>query len=195
MITSLRDYFETLIKNEISNSNQIWKPSDKFFELRTLSIDQRGRIGEVFVKNVFKELNMDVNGDENGHGDWDVEVNNIKIEVKLATLDVNKKFQHEGIKSSKLWDLVAFVDVAPNELYVTFVANNNFTFNEKNGTVHFNQKTQNIHFRGKDGSEQRATGAGYKVDFKAVDLVETKTIKDFENSFLEAIKILNLSKS
>lgn len=131
----------------------------------------------------------------NSHGDWDIEAFWLKIEIKTATLDVNNKFQHEGIKSNKEWDVIAFLDIAPNEFYVTFIHKDDFIFDidkldNKNkqikyGTVKLHNKIKNIHYRGKDSTEQRATGAGYKVDFKLSEVKLVKTIKDIENIFME----------
>lgn len=184
MITSIRDYLKTLIVEELGKSNSKWKSDDYFYLIRSLSIDQRGRIGEHFLKGIFKELNKEIKYDENGHGDWDIEVDGIKIEVKLATLDGNNKFQHEGIKKSKLYDAVCFVDIAPNNLYITFIKKEDFEFNDKKGTFKLNGVIKNAHYRGKDNTSKRATGAGYKVDFSKKELIETKTLKDFENNFI-----------
>ena len=114
-------------------------------------------------------------------------------------MDVNNKFQHEGIKANKSWDVVAFLDISPNDFYVTFIHKNDFEFNidvtkngciKKVGTVLLYDQKLNIHFRGKDGSGESATGVGYKVDFKLKDLKIVKTIKDIENLFL-AMKAKN----
>lgn len=190
MITSIHKHLIKLIEKEFDNSKSLWKIEDKFYRIKELSIDQRGRVGELFLKDIFKELNMKVDYVDNAHGDYDIIAEDIKIEVKLATLDVNKKFQHEGIKSNKLWDIVAFVDVAPENIYVTFINKYDFSFSDKKGTFILNGKERSSHYRGKDEVDKRATGAGYKVDFPKEELKETKTIKDFENSFHEEVKKL-----
>lgn len=202
MIISLHDYLKNLMEKELQK-NQIWNSDDFFFLMRQLTIDQRGRVGEYFFWNVFKELNFNVEYIDNSHGDYDLIVDGLKIEVKTATLDVNSKFQHEGIKESKKWDYVAFLDISPNHIYVTFIHNSLFTFGLKEwvektakkdayekiyGTFFVNNIKYNCHFRGKDNQKQKATGAGYKVDFKKKDLILTKTIKDFENTFRKSIK-------
>ncbi len=186
MITSIKDYMIKLINKELDKTR--WKTTDLFNGIKRLSIDERGRIGEHFLRDIFQELNKNVEYFDNDHGDWDIIVDNKKIEVKLATLDVNNKFQHEGIKSSKLWDLIAFVDVAPNNLYITFIHKNKFVFNNEKGTFNLNGEIRNSHFRGKDNGNKRATGAGYKVDFPLSKLIETKTIKDLENAFHQEIE-------
>lgn len=200
IVKKLYDELIELINNELMTS--AWSMDDKFFDFRKLSIDQRGRVGEHFFKLVFKELNILNNYVNNAHGDWDIEADNFKIEVKTASLDINNKFQHEGVKENKLWDVVAFLDIAPNDLYVTFIHKDSFTFgieDEKDsstiyGKVKLYGKEQRIHFRGKDNiPSKRSTGAGYKVDFKLSQLKSIKTIKDIENIFNEMKKNITSS--
>lgn len=82
-----------------------------FYKIKYLSIDQRGRIGEHLFNTFFKEREIEYV--DNPHGDWDIVIDGLKIEIKTATLGVNQKFQHEGIKENKLWDVVAFLDICP----------------------------------------------------------------------------------
>lgn len=203
MKNSIHSNLIELIDCEIKKSKNKWNNTDLFYNIKTLSIDQRGRIGEHFLLDIFKKLNMNVKYVDNSHGDWDIEVNDFKIEIKTATLDVNNKFQHEGIKESKMWDIIAFLDISPNEIYITFINKNDFEFGlleqTKNfndikekvriyGTFKLNDKEQNCHFRGKDNTKDRATGAGYKVDFKINDLKIASTIDDIRELFNKSIK-------
>ena len=197
MIINLYKYLENLIEDEYDKSNKSWNSESLFYKIKWLTIDQRGRVGEHFFKEVFENLNKEVFYEENAHGDWDLVVNGYKIEIKTATLDVNNKFQHEGIKENKKWDFIAFLDISPNEVYVSFIPNTQFEFNIRTyeklkekikGTFFINGKKYNSHFRGKDNSRDRATGAGYKVDLKQKDLILTRTIKDIEISFDKAIE-------
>lgn len=187
MNNELDKYFNNLIGEELKMSSK-WDPKDKFYNFRLLQIDKRGRIGEHFFRDIFEKINLFNNYVDNSHGDWDLEADGLKIEVKTATLDTNDKFQHEGIKESKKWDVIAFLDITPNNLYVTFIYKNEFEFgilelnkNKIYGKVIVNGKSQNIHYRGKDSLNERATGAGYKVDLKLNDLIEVKTINDIKN--------------
>lgn len=180
-MNSIEEMITTLIEYELTTTN--WKTHDTYYEIKRLSIDQRGRVGEHFLRDVFQKLNRNVVYVNNDHGDWDIEIDGYKVEVKLATLDVNNKFQHEGVKSSKLWDMVAFVDVAPNNLYVTFIHKDKFEFNDKHGTFILNGELRKSHFRGKDNGNKRATGAGYKVDFPLKFLKEVGTIEDIAKAF------------
>lgn len=191
----LYDCLLDLINEELEKNS--WNKNDKFSNIKKLSIDQRGRVGEHFFKLIFNELNILNKYIDNAHGDWDIEADNFKIEIKTATLDVNKKFQHEGIKANKAWDVIAFLDISPNEIFISFIHKKNFIFNLENiknneltkyGKVKIYNKEQNIHFRGKDNTNKRATGSGYKVDFNKKDLKKVETIKDIENLFIEMKK-------
>lgn len=199
--TNLYDVLVDLIDEELKKSK--WGLNDKFFKFKMLSIDQRGRVGEHFFRTIFNELNLLESYVDNAHGDWDLEADGFKIEIKTASLDVNNKFQHEGVKSNKLWDVVAFLDINQNDFYVTFIFKDDFefdidTYNKKTkkaakmGRVKLYDKVVNIHYRGKDGTDDRATGAGYKVDFNLKDLKQTKTIKDIENIFNDMKRKHNL---
>ncbi len=184
-----------LINDELVDSK--WKPSNKFYSIRQLTIDQRGRVGEHFFVEAFKNMQIFDCYDENGHGDWDLEACGLKIEVKTATLDVNNKFQHEGIKENKLWDIVAFLDIAQDDVYVTFIHKDDFVFRipfidkkgeeSIRGSVNVYGKKQNIHFRGKDNTSKKATGAGYKVDLYLNDLKKVESLEDIEMLFNECI--------
>ena len=157
----LNNLLVDLINDELNKSK--WNFNDRFVNIKRLSIDQRGRLGEHFFVNVFKQLNLLESYNDNAHGDWDLEASGLKIEVKTATLDVNNKFQHEGAKANKAWDVIAFLDISPNDFYVTFIHKNDFEFNidvfennciKKIGTVLLYDQKLNIHFRGKDGSDE-----------------------------------------
>lgn len=198
---NLYDVLVELIDEELEKSK--WDLMTKFFKFKMLSIDQRGRVGEHFFCNIFNELNLLESYVDNAHGDWDLEADGFKIEVKTASLDVNNKFQHEGVKSNKLWDVVAFLDITQKDFYVTFIFKDDFEFNidtynkktkkaAKMGRVRLYDKVVNTHYRGKDGTDDRATGAGYKVDFNLKDLKQTKTIKDIENLFNDMKRKHNL---
>lgn len=199
--TNLYDVLVDLINEELKKSK--WGLNDNFFKFKMLSIDQRGRVGEHFFRTIFNELNLLESYVDNAHGDWDLEADGFKIEIKTASLDVNNKFQHEGVKSNKLWDVVAFLDITQNDFYVTFIFKDDFefdidTYNKKTkkavkmGRVKLYDKVVNTHYRGKDGTDDRATGAGYKVDFNLKDLRQTKTIKDIENLFNDMKRKHNL---
>ena len=54
--------------------------------------------------------------------------------------------------------------------------------------VHSLTGTTHLHNRGKDGTNKRATGAGYKCDFKLKEMIKIKTLNDIKNEFEKVFK-------
>lgn len=176
----IKKYIKDKIVKELE-LNKVWKIDDEFYKYRNLSIDQRGRIGEHLLRDIFEAEGYDVKYVDNDHGDYDIEVGKIKIEVKTASLDVNFKFQHEGIKNSKKWDMIALVDIAPNDVYINFYNKYRFSFDGKAANIKISDKKLiNLHYRGKDTEKERATGAGYKFDLKEEDAIKGIVITNFD---------------
>jgi hypothetical protein len=170
-----------MIKNEIDEiampllqqvlkeaQNQWLDPDSKYKDIRSLQIDKRGSFGERFFsqtlsKIYYRRLKIEYNdGDQD---DWDLMFNGIKFEIKTASIDVNNKFQNEGIKQDGDYDAILFLGIKPNELYVKFVLKQNIPFNT-------------LHNRRKNG-----TGSGYKWDFKEKDMVKIETLQDMQTEF------------
>ena len=181
---------EKLLKlvNERANKKTVWTNS-KLNLLRTLQIDDRGYVGEKFLFLLFQSNGSKVKWFEDETGDADLEIDGYKIEVKTATLGSDgKNFQHEGIKESEEWDFVFFLDIGPQDIYLTIVPRAHFKFHKKSGAIHFNQHYQSIHFRAKDKTKSKATGAGYKVDFLVHKLSALIQESDIINLWKQAIQ-------
>lgn len=188
MSDKVKDKIIELINNEYNTKSGPWFNSD-YKNIKAISIDQRGRVGEHFIKSVFEKHGYLVDYVNNDHGDYDITVEGVNIEVKLATLSLSSGvFQHEGIKKSGEWDMVVFVDISPSATYVTFLTQKDFDFRTEPAKVTVGSKTKNIHFRGKDDRSQKATGAGYKVDFKYNLLEEVVETIEVVERFNEAKK-------
>jgi hypothetical protein len=111
------------------------KPPQKFDwsnslyeDMKFLTIDERGQLGEEITTEILKNYNCDVQYDasktELTKG-WDLIVDNLKIEVKLATITIGSGgFQHENLHSQRDFDGVLFIDIAPSEVYLTAVRKN-----------------------------------------------------------------------
>lgn len=110
-----------------------------------VQIDTRGTVGELLLVNLLKAGGRKPVYNENTtdlEKHWDFMCNNLKYEVKTASL--GKKgdtFQHEEIFKSRLYDGLIFVDIAPDNIYISMWAKADIKWNE-------------IHFR--------ANGAYYK---------------------------------
>lgn len=193
MTNYIKEKILYLIDKEYTKKTN-WKPTDTYVKFRHLQIDQRGRIGEHLIEDIFKEFGSQVKYKDNQTGDYDIIINNYRMEIKTASLDGSNNFQHEGIKDSDKWDAIIFVDVAPNNVYITIVDKSEFKFGltnskkpkEKYGVVFINGIEHKMHNRSKNGSN--ATGPGYKLVFQLKNLKETKTkddIKQLINKYLE----------
>lgn len=145
------------IESEVNATSQ-WKSTSKYAKIRTLQIDKRGSFGERLLRDIFsKERNISLAYQDGDQGDWDIQINSIKIEVKTASLDINKKFQNEHIKDTQNCDYICFIGLAPDNLYMRL---------EKISEIDFSK----LHNRG-----ERGTGAGYKWDLKPQDMQEITT--------------------
>ena len=77
-----------------------------------------GRIGEEFIIKMF-ELNgyTKIEEPENKRGDYDVKINNTKIEIKTATMDTSGNFQFNGIRYDTKYDLLIVLGIGPDAIY------------------------------------------------------------------------------
>lgn len=145
------------IEREVNTTSK-WKSTSKYARIRHLQIDKRGSFGERLLRDIFsKERNISLAYQDGDQGDWDIKINDIRVEVKTSSLDVNDKFQNEHIKNTPNCDFICFIGVAPDNLYVRL---------EKISEIDFSK----LHNRG-----ERGTGAGYKWDFKKEQMIEVKT--------------------
>ncbi|NWN45755.1 hypothetical protein [Candidatus Phytoplasma pruni] len=137
------------IINNIKNKNQ-FQENDLYYKIKNLSIDARGSFGQQFLVDGLKKIGLKTVNDNNKNKDWDIKVNNYRVEVKTATLDSQNKFQHEGIHKTHNYDLLIFLDIAPNQIFIKAVLYDEIDFSK-------------LHQRG--AGRKLATGAGYKWDY------------------------------
>lgn len=155
------------IENEVNKTTK-WKSDSKYIRIRYLQIDKRGSFGERLLRDIFsKERNISLAYQDGDQGDWDIKINDIKIEVKTSSLDVNNKFQNEHIKNTSNCDYICFIGIAPNQIFMRL------------------EKISEIDFSSLHNREKRGTGAGYKWDFKPDQMKEIFTREDVINLFYE----------
>lgn len=157
-----------LIEQELNANRSQWHPDAMFFKIKHLSIDQRGRVGELFLKQVFDETNKDVVYDQDHTGDYDLIIDGIKVEIKLATLDVNRRLQYEGIRSQAQWDCLALIAIAPDAIKYRLIKYRDFKFENDQAVVNLHHKQVHLHNRNRQ--IQAATGVGFKLTLKWNDL-------------------------
>lgn len=141
--------FKSLLEDLASNIDNEWAGA-KYEKMKHLSINDRGRFGEMIVLSVLKHIYpKSVFWYDNGiQGDFDLKMDDIRIEVKTATKDKKGKFQHENVKNYG-YDCIFFVDVSPNDIRFKIYNINNIPFDK----LHSRKKAE--------------TGANFKWDFNS----------------------------
>lgn len=147
----------------------IWNEPDAIYgDIKNISIDKRGSFGERLFKKLFEKSEIrkfDIiykNGDP---ADWDIQVDDYKIEVKTASLDVNNKFQNEGLKLNGDYFGVLFLGVTPKELYFKMIKKEDIPWDK-------------LHDR-----ETNQTGRGFKWDLRKDDMIKLDSLKTFDDEF------------
>ena len=189
-----------IIEKIISNQNKKisnWKPTSKFEPLRVMdSIDDKGEVGEMLLYEILKNK-FNVNWEKaKTIDDWDIEIEGIRIEVKLATMGKSSKtFQHEKFFKGRNYDAVIFLDFCPELCYITYGKKSNIVW-------------QNIHQRSneivdrKTGKSKKIKIDEYKFDISLKNLenndISGKKGKKLENSITQKINtekdLINFTK-
>ena len=167
-MTELDRIANRLLRSVIGQAKGVWtNPDDLYFKYRHLQIDKRGSFGERFFMRVFSDYARRIEYKDGDQADWDLKINDYKFEIKTSSLDINKKFQNEGLNPNANILGVLFLCVTPKRLYFKFVRLEDVPFHR-------------LHNRGAAG-----TGAGYKWDHKMTDVVTYDTedeLVDYFNS-------------
>lgn len=142
---------------------QMFDWNDSLYEdIQFLTIDERGQLGEEIAIEILKNFKCKIRYDASITGaekGWDFISNGLKIETKLATITIGTGlFQHENLHPQRDFDGILFIDVAPNEVYLTVVCKKDIIWKK-------------IH--------RRESGI-YKCDFSIKHIKDNKILK-FEN--------------
>ncbi|WP_199749280.1 hypothetical protein [Brachyspira pilosicoli] len=143
-------------------------PNSKYMRYRYLQIDKRGSFGERFFANVLYTIynrRIVIEYKDGDQGEWDLKFNGFQFEIKTSSIDVNKKFQNEGIEKYGDYYGIMFLGVTPNDLYIKFVKKDDIPFDK-------------LHNRA-----EKKTGKGYKWDFKLNDMIKISSLDDVKNEF------------
>lgn len=172
-----------LAKMVVEDMPKQWKNA-KFLQQRMIQIDKRGSVGERFYLLALTSLYpRRIEYKDGDQGDWDLKIGKMKFEIKTSSLDKNGKFQNEGLKRDGDYNGILFLGIAPNDIYMYCIKIENIDF--KNHRIDHNGIHINLHNRGRDGIEGRATGAGYKCDFKPEQMHKISTLADLQEVFEE----------
>lgn len=125
---SIQDTILRIIDSVRTNTPQTDWVGSTYEEIWRLEIDQRGQVGELLCQSVLKAKGCAVVYEKDitrQSKDWDIEVDNMKIEVKLACRGKNTNtFQHENLVKTRHFDGLILIDVAPEKIYLTCIAKN-----------------------------------------------------------------------
>ncbi len=183
-MSKIDDIAVPLLKDILMEAQNEWlDPNSKYKEYRSLQIDKRGSFGERFFSKVLHDIfvrRIKLEYADGDQGDWDLKINGAKFEVKTSSIDVNKKFQNEGIKIDGDYIGILFLGVTPNDLYFKFVLKADIDFSK-------------LHDR-----KTRGTGSGFKWDFKINDMIKADSLeiikKEFINTFVGKVQELEKLK-
>lgn len=154
ILNNKKQILNKILIEEIENTKKttkksdLWNEKSPFYGLKLLSIDERGRNAQNFILTVFKNLGYSVLDNDKINNEWDIKIKNYRIEVKGALIDRSKKFQHESVRKSDVYDFIFFVDIALDKIFFGCCKYSNIPF-------------EFLHERGRSN---RPTGSGYKWD-------------------------------
>lgn len=182
-----------ILKQVLEEEQDKWKNSNsKYKEYRSLQIDKRGSFGERFFEQVLSRIyyrRLKIEYNDGDQGDWDLMFNNIKFEIKTSSIDVNNKFQNEGLKKYGDYQGILFLGVTPNELYFRCLRKSDINFDSLEVRTIENNLIAHLHNRGKDEINKRATGSGYKCDIKLKDMVRVSLMYELQSEFEKYFKL------
>ena len=93
----------------------------KFDIVNYLKIDSSGKLGLSFITTICNMSNVDNEPKKYQEDGYTLIINNKKVVIKTARMDKNKKFQHESLSNDDKYDYILFVDISPQNLYLTIL--------------------------------------------------------------------------
>ena len=162
-------------KAESDRKNNVWVKG-AFMQIRALTPDTRGELGEEFVERLLVSLGYTVersNVTDRTKKHWDLRVNGVALEIKTATVGKSgRSFQHENIEKDRDYDGIVLLDIAPDAIYLTAASKKDLPFNSPNDL--WTKSPKQMH--------RRAHGIQYKWDLSIKDVAdrEIKSLTDVE---------------
>lgn len=117
----IKNILISLPENRKQKKNN-WAKGGKYENIKKLNNDDTGEVGELLLNEIFTKRKYKVEYEKaitNNDKYWDIVVDDIKIEVKTATIGASADtFQHEKFFKNRNYDAFIFLDFTPNDLYV-----------------------------------------------------------------------------
>jgi len=117
------DYKSLLIEAIEKNvDNAKWQEGN-FIGIKTVSNTKVGSVGQDFIEGLCSVLSIPCSfplrpdGRRATQSPWDIEIYDVKFELKTATEDTNGSFQFNHLRYHRPYDAVLCLGVTPNELY------------------------------------------------------------------------------
>ena len=143
-----------------------------FQAIRDLPADLHGEVGELFVAELLRQMKKEIKHPQTTDSvekHWDLMEGDTSLEIKTATLGTSTStFQHENLEKDRRCDGIVFVDIAPNDLFITCQPKHTIDWR----TLH-----------------HRRTGISYKWDFslKKVQHNKVRMLEDFASIYAAMI--------
>ena len=177
---------------------QGWRGS-KFATGRNLQIDSRGAAGEHFVASVLRRMGKKVEHDsrtDSKKKHWDLIADGVKLEVKTATLGMSEpSFQHDGVEKKRGYDGLVFVDIAPDDIYISFIAKRDVhwkRFHNRRYGIHY--KMDFRLFKGEKDKVFASASRRLKLPRKAVGR-KMKTLDEFAADYEAMVERIKTAPS
>lgn len=125
-MNDLARIFTNIIERLEKTQSTVWKNDSHFAKIQLLQADKRGQAGEEFIVCMLEKLGYTVqhtSRTDPQNKQWDLVVDNLHTwEIKTATVGrTGRNFQHENIYRERDYHGIIFLDVTPDNLYVTFM--------------------------------------------------------------------------
>ena len=168
------DIFKTSLR---AHENATKWESAEFGKIKTVSNTKVGAVGQDFIERVCNDLGIGVkfplgtDGKRLNQSPWDIEINNIKFELKTATEDTSGSFQFNHVRYHRKYDALLCLGVTPNQLFFGCWSKAQVTTGSAGNLV----------------SMEAGANASYKLTKKPSSLYSInsfkETILDFTNNF------------
>ena len=171
-----------------------WSNS-KFKEINDLVANNVGNVGEIIINNICNNLNIEctIDGSKTkqiGGGNGDGKIKKKNIEVKTARWGNNNTFQHELGEHPWNVEFMCFVDVTPENMYLSIIPNFSKEHYEKESRTaqpYFNKSITRRKERSKENS------GAFKLTINETDLKKSNhTIILNEKTPEEIERFINL---
>ena len=92
---------------------------DSYFEkMKLIPLTQRGTVGELFIQKILNNFDIPVDIPPNrNQSPWDIKINQITFEIKIATEDTSNNFQFNHIRYHREYDAVICIGISPNDIF------------------------------------------------------------------------------